>query len=150
MTDHVDPARHATGGAEELDGLIRGLYASISFEGGQAPDWDRLESLCVPLTRFIKAGTPVDSSDTAMSLDSFKQKTMDFLGRSALARRGFVEKEVMRRTEIFGRIAHVFSTYVSAHADKPDVPIARGTNSIQLVFHRRRWWLLSVLWDEEA
>ena len=63
--------------------------------------------------------------------------------------RSFHEREVGRRVEQFGHIAHVFSTYESYVEAQDPVPFARGINSIQLFYDGSRWWILSVLWDEE-
>ena len=66
-----------------------------------------------------------------------------------MERSGFFEKEVARRVERFGNIAHVFSTYESRrHADDPQ-PFARGINSIQLMNDRNRWWVVTVFWQAE-
>jgi hypothetical protein len=29
-------------------------------------------------------------------------------------------------------------------------PCARGINSVQIFYDQNRWWILSVLWDEES
>jgi hypothetical protein len=74
----------------------------------------------------------------------------EFVDRSdaSLVKRGFYESEIHRETQQFGQIAHVFSTYESRI--KPDGPvIARGINSLELFNDGKRWWVLSVQWDEE-
>jgi hypothetical protein len=63
---------------------------------------------------------------------------------------GFFEKEIARRTEQFGCIAHVWSTYESRHnADDPK-PFMRGINSIQLFYDGTRWWIVSIYWQHES
>jgi hypothetical protein len=59
------------------------------------------------------------------------------------------ESEVHRRAEVFGSIAHVFSTYEARHAADEKAPFARGINSIQLIKDEGRWWVLSMVWDDE-
>jgi hypothetical protein len=44
---------------------------------------------------------------------------------------------------------HVWSTYESRHAAGDAKPFARGVNSIQIVHAQGRYWLASVLWDDE-
>ena len=62
---------------------------------------------------------------------------------------GFYEQEVHRETQRFGNIAHIFSTYESrVKADGP--AIARGINSIQLLWDESRWWVVSIFWDSET
>jgi hypothetical protein len=62
---------------------------------------------------------------------------------------GFFEREIGRRAEQFGGIAHVFSTYDSKRLATDSVPFARGINSIQLFNDGRRWWVVTIFWDSE-
>ncbi len=64
-----------------------------------------------------------------------------------LERVGFRERELARRTEQFGHIAHVFSTYEGRMETEPTV--IRGINSIQLMNDGTRWWIISVFWEAE-
>ena len=66
-----------------------------------------------------------------------------------LKRDGFWEREIARRVERYGNVAHVFSTYESRvnRADSP--PFSRGINSIQLVTNGERWWVVTIFWDFE-
>jgi hypothetical protein len=66
------------------------------------------------------------------------------------AKSGFYEKEVARRVEQFGRIAHVWSTYESRHDPNDPAPFMRGINSIQLFNDGSRWWILSIYWQHES
>ncbi|MEY2544700.1 MAG: hypothetical protein QOE81_2161 [Verrucomicrobiota bacterium] len=63
---------------------------------------------------------------------------------------GFYEKEVARRIEQFGHIAHVWSTYESRHDPNDAEPFMRGINSIQLFNDGSRWWILSIYWQHES
>jgi hypothetical protein len=67
-----------------------------------------------------------------------------------LLQRGFYEKEVARRTEQFGQIAHVWSTYESRRDPSDPEPFMRGINSFQLFNDGSRWWILSVCWQHES
>jgi len=42
----------------------------------------------------------------------------------------------------------VFSSYESRRSPAAK-PFQRGINSIQLLNNGKRWWVLSILWDEE-
>ena len=67
-----------------------------------------------------------------------------------LLQQGFYETEVARRTEQFGRIAHVWSTDESRHDSKTiPAPFMRGINSFQLFNDGMRWWILSIYWQHE-
>ena len=56
------------------------------------------------------------------------------------------EKELARRTERFGSIAQVFSTY----RRDVDGSEERGINSLHLRHDGARWWILSLLWAPES
>ena len=66
------------------------------------------------------------------------------------AEHGFYEKEIARRTEQFGQIAHVWSTYESRYNSDDPKPFMRGINSIQLFYDGGRWWIVTVYWQQES
>ena len=66
-----------------------------------------------------------------------------------LEERGFFEKEVARRVEQYGNIAHVFSTYESRMKAEDPKPFMRGINSFQLWNDGKRWWVVTVFWQQE-
>jgi hypothetical protein len=70
-------------------------------------------------------------------------------GDAIFEKEGFFEKEVARQTEVFGHIAHVFSTYESRHSLEDAKPFARGINSIQLMNDGKRWWIITIYWQAE-
>jgi len=80
-----------------------------------------------------------------LDVDGFIARVRDYVEQ-----KGFFEKEIARRTEQLGHIAHVWSTYESRHnADDPE-PFMRGINSIQLFYDGSRWWILSIYWQQES
>jgi len=52
-------------------------------------------------------------------------------------------------TEQYGDIAHVMSTY-EKHRWGDTTVIGRGINSIQMIRKDNRWWVTSIIWDEET
>jgi hypothetical protein len=130
---------------QTIDGIIHALYASISGPKGAARDWTRLRSLFVPDARLIPTvgRQPTGRGVVMLSVN-------DYIATSgpALVDLGFREKEIARKVEEFGSIAHVFSTYESYRGEET-APFARGINSIQLLNDGNRWWVISVFWDAE-
>ena len=63
--------------------------------------------------------------------------------------KGFYEVEAARRVERYDRLAHVWSTYESRLAPDEE-PFARGINSFQLYHDGERWWVMSILWEQES
>lgn len=61
----------------------------------------------------------------------------------------FYEQQVKVRTERFGHLAHLWSTYVLRL--KPDAaPRVRGINSIQAVRNGGQWQIAGILWQAET
>jgi hypothetical protein len=126
------------------EAIIAALYDVISGPAGQARDWDRFRGLFAVGARLLPAAPRADGSvPAALSPDDYITRANDALLK------GFFEQEVASRTEAFGTIMHVFSTYESRRAKADEKPFARGINSIQLMQHGGRWWVVTVMWDSE-
>jgi len=138
------PARPAD--VASVDAIITALYDVISGPKGAKRDWDRMRSLFHPGARLIPTGKRPDGSASARVLD-----VEGYIERSGpfLEGEGFFEREIGRRTERFGNVVHVFSSYDSRHAASDAEPFARGINSIQLYHDGARWWVMTIMWDSE-
>jgi hypothetical protein len=144
------PARQID--VEAIDSIIKAAYDVISGPAGQERDWNRERSLFIPGARLIptafKPGITSGADGLApqvLDVDDYIERTREFF-----AKNGFFEKEVARRTEQFGHIAHVWSTYESRHHEEDAEPFMRGINSIQLFFDGKRWWILTIYWQHES
>ncbi|HJQ24147.1 MAG TPA: hypothetical protein VKA60_09555 [Blastocatellia bacterium] len=131
---------------KSMDAVLAALYDVISGPAGKKRDWDRFRSLFAPGARLIPAAKRQDGGIEARVLDP-----EGYVTRSApfLEKNGFYEREIARKVESFGHIAHVFSTYESRHEASDKTPFARGINSIQLLNDGKRWWIVTVYWDSE-
>jgi len=131
-----------------IDAIITAAYDGISGPAGKKRDWDRERSLYYPGARLIPTAKPGENGDLApqmLDVDGFIARVEPYF-----AEHGFYEKEIARRTEQFGHIAHVWSTYESRHnADDPE-PFTRGINSIQLFHDGSRWWIVTIYWQQES
>ena len=129
-----------------VDAIIAALYDVISGPAGQKRDWNRFRSLFAPGARLIPTGRRPDSMQVMRVLTPDEYATN--IGPQ-LENSGFFEREIGRRVEQFGAIAHVFSAYDSKARPTDATPFARGINSIQLVSDGKRWYVLTILWDPE-
>jgi DNA-binding beta-propeller fold protein YncE len=129
-----------------IDAIIASLYDVISGPAGQKRDWNRFLGLFAPGARLIPTGRRQDGSHSMRTLTAEEYATT--IGPQ-LENGGFFEREIGRRTETFGGIAHVFSAYDSKRLATDAQPFARGINSIQLINDGKRWWVVSVFWDSE-
>jgi hypothetical protein len=138
--------------AASINAIITAAYDSISGEAWQKRDWNRLRSLFISGAHLIptarNAGETNADAEIApqiMNIEGFIGRIGDFVESN-----GFFEREIARRTERFGSIAHVWSTYESRHSKNDPAPFMRGINSIQLFHDGRRWWIVSIYWQHES
>lgn len=132
---------------ESIDAIIKATYDVISGPKNQKRDWDRFRSLFYKGARLIPSGKgPGDTIGARVDLPD------DYIKRSGpfLIENGFFEQEVARRSEVFGNIAHVFSTYEGRRNLDDDKPFLRGINSFQLLNDGKRWWILTIFWMAES
>lgn len=135
-----------------IDAIIAASYDGISGPAGKKRDWDRERSLFIPDARLIPTTKTAGESNQdgkiapqVMDVDGFIERSRDYLEKN-----GFFEKEIARRTEQFGHIAHVWSTYESRHHEDDPEPFMRGINSFQLLYDDRRWWIVTIYWQHES
>jgi hypothetical protein len=128
---------------ETIEGIVKALYEVVSGPAGSR-DWERERTLLHPAARLMPTRPePPGAAVDVFDCDGYITSRTPFF-----AANDFYEMEVAHRIERFGNIAHVWSTYEYRRA--PDAaPHGRGINSIQLFHDGSRWWVLSVLWDNE-
>lgn len=132
--------------AESVDAILAALYDVISGPASEASDWDRMRSLFYPGPRLVPTGRRREGGNAALvwTVDEYIERA-----GPQLMQDGFWEREVARTTERFGSVAHAFSTYESRTHTPDSEPVMRGINSVQLFDDGSRWWIVSVLWDNE-
>lgn len=128
-----------------MDSIVAAVYDVISGPAGKR-DWDRFRSLFIPGARLIPTGPrPTgEVGSRVITVEDYAQRA-----GAAFEKQGFFEREVSRRLERFGNIAHIFSTYESRHAKDDAKPFQRGINSIQLMNDGKRWWVVTIFWQGE-
>jgi hypothetical protein len=131
-----------------VDAVIRAMYSAISFEPGAEPDWQRFRSLFLKGATLVPRRAGSEPEIEVLSVDHFVVRSDQLLRDGAFLRRGFLEEEISRKTEQYEGIVSVFSSYQSFFADTRE-PFYRGINSLQVVKHKGRWWILSVAWENE-
>ncbi|MEL6329801.1 MAG: hypothetical protein AAFR38_09080 [Planctomycetota bacterium] len=145
-------AEHAGARAERagVQDTIDALYDVISGPAGEARDWDRMRSLFHD--DAIMSVVPPEGSRRALPL---RLNVEDYIERSGpiLERDGFFELEIASEVEIYGTLAHSFSTYAAKRTEDGEV-FMRGINSIQLGRDlsdtERPWKVISIAWCQET
>lgn len=129
-----------------IEGTVAAVYKVISGPAGEKRDWDKMRSLFQPEARMIAVGKTPTGEVRKRSIT-----VEDYIKQSGpiLEERGFFEKEVTQKTEQYGNIAHVFSTYEARTKLSDDKPVMRGINSFQLWNDGKRWWVVTIYWQYE-
>ena len=137
---------------DTINEVLDTLYECISGPpGGQ--DWERDREIyhprCVLVRTRIENGKPVAYP---FSFDEFVEATIPLLEDKS-----FYEIEIGRKVDVFGQVAHVYSSYEAR--ETPDHPVIqfRGVNMIHLWNDDRgedgkpsgRWWIMGIIWDNE-
>jgi hypothetical protein len=142
LSSRVPPAKPED--VKSIDAILRAVYDVISGPAG-ARDWNRFHALCVPEARLTSTTkSAASSAPRLLTVDEYIQ-----LAEKYFTTHAFYESPIVNRVQRFGNIAQVFSSYESRNAPN-EKPFARGINSIQLFYDGSRWWVLSILWDEES
>ena len=116
------------------------VYAVISGPPGQMRDWARMRTLFTPDARL-----------TAITAKGLMGGTVDeYITKSGpyLIKVGFIERELARRVEVYGDLAHAWSSYEGS-GDGGKLKV-RGINSFQLVRQNGKWLVQSIFWQAES
>lgn len=129
-----------------IDGVMEVLYASISGDKGVERDWDSFRTLFTDDARLIPTGK---DQQEMISYRSWTPEEYITMAGPGLMANGFFEKEIHRETHLYQPIAQVFSTYTSQNTEDGPL-IARGINSIQLLWTGEQWKIMTIFWSAES
>lgn len=129
---------------KEIDKVLSQLYHYLSFKDTVSAQMDSLPSLFLPEARMIANVGKQPRSWTAAQYVATVQENVRKQGTTSVT-----EKQITRKIDWFGKIAHVFSTYELTVMTKGQPVIRRGINSIQLIRKDNRWLIVSLIWDRE-
>ena len=127
-----------------LEEIPKAIDAAVSGPAGK--DRACLRELLLPEARLAPITKAEDGSFAphVLTLDGWTE---------AVKKRGDVvlyEHQVKVSSEVYGHVAHLWSTY-ELRLGKPDgSPDVRGINSIQAVYDGKRWRILEILWQAET
>lgn len=131
---------------EAIGAIVEEMYAMVSGPRGPR-DWSRQANCFHPEARQIRTSIDEDGRPECriMGLDDYARDTTPFF-----AENDFYEVEIGRRIDLFGNIAHVWSTYEARSALGDEAPERRGINSIQLFRDPDLGWrIVAMIWDNE-
>ena len=126
--------------------VVEGVYLIISGAAGAPRDWTTFRTLYLPGARLLR--TVVDAAGRAVpahfSVEEYIANVSELF-----AREPFHEFATGYRFERFGAVASVRSAYEAKRQPGDPQPFKRGVNFVQLFHDGDRWWIASVVWDNE-
>jgi hypothetical protein len=135
----------SSGFASSVESVIAAFYGSISFHSGEQPNWGYLRALLVPDALIAQLGPEHQSIWDRDGYISVLQRWFD---EGSLT--DALEAEIARRTNSYGNIVHVFSTYESRFTEDGSVSVTRGINSFHLARIANRWYITSLHFADES
>jgi len=128
-----------------IEGIVKASYETISGGVGVPRQWGRDRTLFDPNSRSV--AIHVDAKTGAIKTESMTEQEYADRSDASIVKSGFTERELKHVIHRFGNVATVLSSYEGTTADGKDKE--RGINIFQLYFDGQRWWILSMVWDEE-
>ena len=127
-----------------VDSVIDAMYASMSFEPGAQPDWQRQAEVFAPGARLVRVN---DDGVFEFDPQTFREDLQAMIDSGALP--SFWEAELWRETREFGDVAHVLSAY-EMRVSREGAVVSRAIKSIQLYQREERWWISAMIWRREG
>jgi len=151
LTGSLGPADLEGQAAEEnhlasVEGVVNGLYQSLSFDVGGEPDWDHVRHFFLDGAIVVFAQGP-GGDLRVLSVDGFIQDFQEFHSQIAQAGRSFSEVIVSSDITTHGNISHVLVEF-QPHIDGS--PAGRkGWDSVELTSVGGEWKIVSITtgWD---
>jgi hypothetical protein len=130
---------------QSLDAMVAAIYDVISGPPG-ARDWNRFNSLFAKDARLIAVRVPKEGGKPDLAV----MTPADYAARAGkyFLEHGFFEHELSRKTDSYGAMTHIYTTYESRET-KDGKPIDRGINSMEFFNDGERWWCVEIYWDAE-
>jgi hypothetical protein len=125
--------------------VVEGVYTIISGAAGAPRDWDLFRTLYLPGAHLLR--TTVEAGVVRPAHFSVEEYIANVT--ELFAREPFHEFATGYRFERFGAVASVRSAYEAKRGASDPQAFKRGVNFVQLFHDGSRWWIASVVWDNE-
>lgn len=128
----------------DLTQLTEAFFCAVSFTRGARPSYADIYGLFIEPGLLIKNVGPVPEISTVAEFIRPRQASVD---SGQLTE--FHEQEIAEFTEIFGNVAHRFSSYSKSGTLNGTAFSARGMISTQFVKTPDGWKMSAMAWDDE-
>ena len=127
-----------------LKALIDEFFRAVSFETGHRPAYARIRDLFIDGGKLIRNSAEIPEIS---SVDDFIASRQGLVDSGALT--SFEEVEIAETTEVFGNIAHRFSTYEKRGTIDGQPIEGAGLISTQFIRTPTGWKMSAMAWDDE-
>ena len=128
----------------EVDALTEAFFRAVSFDEGEKPGYSNLYNVFIEGGLLIKNSSSVPEIATVQQFIEPRQRLVDS-GELTY----FKEAETAEITEIFGNVAHRFSTYEKRGINAGAEVKGRGVISMQFIRTPAGWKFSAMAWDDE-
>ncbi len=144
LASHPDRPKADPADVASIEDIVHAFYSALSLPPGEKLNETRLRSLFVPGGRIAVSVPPTDSRAADVVFFSVEEYAAKVGAQTST---GFFDRNPANQIEMFGGMAHVYSTFESrAHLDDPK-PMASGIKSFELLKSGDRWYIVEVYWD---
>jgi hypothetical protein len=127
-----------------LDSIIAASYEALSGPVGKPRQWARYLSLLDPQARLVS--TSVDAATGQPKIVRWNREEYAAAANEYLVKTGFVDRKLGCVTNQYGNVATVRCGFEGLEQSKL---VERGAAIYQIYNDGNRWWITSVVWDQE-
>ena len=127
-----------------LDSIIAASYGALSGPVGAPRRWARYLSLLDPQARLVS--TSVDTTTGQPKIVRWSREEYAASANEYLVATGFADRKLGCATNRYGNVATVRCGFEGLEQSKV---VERGVAIYQLYQDGKRWWITSVVWDQE-
>ena len=128
----------------ELERLTEAFFRAVSFAQGARPSYEDIYGLFIDTGLLIKN---VGSSPEISTVAEFTRPRRASVDAGQLTQ--FHEAEIAAVTEVFGNVAHRFSSYSKSGTLNGTPFSGRGMISTQFINTPGGWKMSAMAWDDE-
>lgn len=128
----------------ELKRLVDGFFSAVSFAHGSKPKYDDIYELFIEAGLLIKN---VGANPEISTVPEFIRPRQASVDSGQLTQ--FHESEIAGVTEVFGNVAHRFSSYAKSGTLNGTSFNARGMVCTQFIKTPSGWRMSAMAWDDE-
>ena len=133
-----------TSAVNSIDGIVKEVLKIVSGEVGKTRNWEAFRNLFLPTADFtvLNHNDSIPQPVETVTLEEFIHLMDD-----QYYKLGFFEYELSKVINEYNGIANVFQSFYAKDSENHE---EKGINSFQLVYSKKRWWIVNILWTGDS